>query len=197
MKDIKYVQDALKSGFILYGIDSPSYSSWSRNNSFYNLHWFKREITHEMMHVYQYNIGISPFVNIDLWFHEGLAEYISGGAFETIDNTEELAAWCNIEGHSNPISIHRVEDFPIDYRRSGEYYPTYHLAVSYLLDKRGFGKTLTEVKNMFHDLTSSGTSFENAFQTYMGISLNYFEEHYFELMTNFLNSTSTYTSKIN
>ena len=124
---------------------------------------------------------------------EGLAEYVSGGAFETIDNTSELNVWRYSAGHTNPISIHRVEDFPIDYRRSGEYYPAYHLAVSYLLDERGLGKTLADVKNMFHYLTSSGTSFENAFQIYMGISLNYFEEHYFELMTDFLNSTSTGT----
>ena len=71
--------------------------------------------------------------------------------------------------------------------RVGEYYPLFHLAVKYLLDDRGMGKNLSDVKNMFSLLAENETDFSEAFEIHMGISLSEFKESFFERMSTYLN----------
>jgi len=59
------------------------------------------------------------------------------------------------------------------------------LAVRYLLDKKGQRKTVSDVKRMYEAL-KNGDSFNDAFENNMGISVDYYEKHFFELIFNFL-----------
>jgi hypothetical protein len=63
------------------------------------------------------------------------------------------------------------------------------LAVRYLLDDAGLGKSYVDVKEMYHDMRST-VSFRESFEKFMGISIAYYEEHFFELIADFLNGSN-------
>jgi hypothetical protein len=144
-------------------------------------------VKHETVHLMQFFHGhIFEVVWVDQWFSEGLCEYVSG-QFElpVIRTMDQLNSWYNGSDHINPIKIHKNSDFPLPNSRFGEYYPVFEKAVEYLVDKKGLGKTLLDVKEMFVFLKNT-RDFELAFETYMGISLKYYEENFFDIMADFL-----------
>ena len=73
--------------------------------------------------------------------------------------------------------------------RIGEYYPMFRLAVRYLLDDAGQGKSFNDVKNMYIDMHST-VNFRSSFESYLGISVEYYENHFFELIATFLNQSN-------
>jgi hypothetical protein len=177
-------QLAFPLGFILYGMDSPAFSR--------SMGSFRRVIKHETMHVFQWLVGLTEKTSVgqpwpDVWFTEGIAEYISGGAFRPITTLWHLESWRAQPYHDNPIAIHDWSDFPdpIEAAGGGSYYPMFGLAVRYLLDERGHGKTYADVLSMFRELIET-QNFAYTFERHMGISLRDYEGDFFGLVTAFL-----------
>lgn len=177
-------QLAFPLGFFLYGPDSPVFLAWPE----YIQVRFRNEVKHETMHVLQWLLGLGGAQGDrwpEVWFTEGIAEHISGGAFDPVTSLAQVEQWRLPEDHTNPISIHEWADLPLPDARSGEYYPMFGLAVRYLLDENGRGKTILDVKAMFNDMLTT-RDFATSFETYMGMSVEYYEENFFSLIENFL-----------
>ena len=178
---------AFAYGFIIGALDSPVYQYWPD----WQKERYRNIVKHETMHVLQFLMGLT-YERLDLaerpdtWFTEGIAEYVSGGAAIPITDLDQVNEWLTYEDHINPISIHRWSDLPVPDARSGEYYPMFGLALAYLLDERGQGKTLPDVKRMYEELSRGGCFFTEAFEAHMGISVPYFETHFFQLITDYL-----------
>ena len=177
---------AFAYGFIIGALDSPVYHSWPD----WQRERYRNTVKHETMHVLQFFLGLT-YERLDLaerpetWFTEGIAEYVSGGAAIPVTDLDQVTEWQTDEDHINPISIHSWSDFPVSDARTGEYYPMFGLAVEYLLDERGQGKTLLDVKRMFEDLSRGGCFFTEAFEAHMGISVPYYESYFFSLITDY------------
>ncbi len=61
----------------------------------------------------------------------------------------------------------------------------FQLAVEFLLDDEGLGLSAVEARDLMIDATN-GIPFEEAFESRVGISLDDFEEGFFELMAAYL-----------
>lgn len=172
-------------GMIIYSLDSPR---WLADPHISIEEYFPRVLKHELMHVFQHllGLGLNGYDDWpDLWFHEGIAEYVTGGVHSRITTLEEVDSWFILEDHVNPISIHQWSDYPVPIERIGEYYPMYHLAVKYVLSKEGGRKKLIHVKKIYEAL-NNGNSFADAFETHIGMSLQYYEDNFYELISRIL-----------
>ncbi|MBN1779854.1 hypothetical protein JW948_01910 [bacterium] len=186
-KEYERGQLAFPYGYILNGQDSEYYASWPAvmKPRYY------RQMKHETVHVVQFLLGVLPNHNEpenepDRWFNEGLAETVSGGFFIPVTSRYELEQWKHGNGHINPVSVHRWEDLPISKYDVGEYYPVFGLAFRYLIDKKGLGKSMRDVRAMFSDLADRTTHFEVAFEKHMGIRLADYESSFFDRMAAYL-----------
>jgi len=177
-------------GMIIYSLDSPWWQNFEATSDppMSAEDCFHRVVKHELMHVFQHLLGLGldgyddwP----DVWFTEGIAEYVCCGTFTSFTSISDVNSWAASEDHINPISIHKFTDYPIPLERVGEYYPMFHLAVRYLLSDKGAGKKLSDVKLMYGALRN-GDSFTDAFETYMGMSLDYFEDNFYSLIPEIL-----------
>lgn len=181
IKNKTYNQYAYKYGFTLYGIDSPQFINWRVDNF-----WFRREIKHETMHVVQFLLGAErtggPYA--DTWFTEGIAEHTGGGIGDALDTVEKFDNWLSKSTHINPIKIHKWADFPVQYG-TAEYYPAFGLAVKYLFDKKGLGKTYNDAKNLLKEMNTLG-SFSKAFEKHFGITVDYFETNFIKIIREYL-----------
>ena len=61
----------------------------------------------------------------------------------------------------------------------------FQLAVEYLVDKNGHGKSFEDIKDLLLDV-SVGVSFETAFKNRSGISVKEYEMQFFDLMNDYL-----------
>ena len=127
---------------------------------------------------------------VGCWFTEGLAEAIGdGGVFQKIRCWPEVAAFRNRPDSVNPLTIRVIEEMPGwdgDFTETASvYYPMFGLAVGYLVDPRGLGRTYVDVKNMFRDI-GAGMDFGAAFEIHMGISLENYRENFYTLMQAYL-----------
>ncbi len=184
IKNARYDQAAFRHGFILYGLDAPSYQTWGWDDFRY-----RREVKHETVHVLSFKFGMDgryPGGASDTWFVEGIAEALSGGAFPAITTVHQWNQWQGVVDHRNPISIHRWSDMPVPYGRTGEYYPAFGLAVRYLMDV--LGKRAPEFKVLFGEILQ-GSSFARAFEKMCGMSLETFERDFPRLVADFLQPT--------
>lgn len=182
-KSLNIDQSAFAYGFFLYGQDS-EVSIYIGNDDFR----YRREVKHETMHAFQWVFGLTGtrgYGKPPTWFAEGIAEYISGGYFTPITTTDQLKEWIEGEGHSNPIYIRDPVEYPVPYEQTWEYYSIFNLAVRYLLDKQGHGRTFHDVRAMYADMLVSG-NFNSSFERTMGMSVSYYGEHFFELMNTFI-----------
>ena len=188
---------AFPVGFLLIALDSPIASSWYGGDQSKLRDWYQRTVKHETMHIMQWLFGLDWDSRLswsqrwgrtwpEFWFSEGIAEYISGGSFQPIETINQVNAWHEDPDHINPIRIHRSNDSPVPDSRIGEYYPMFGLAIRYLLDEKGLDKSFVDVKEIYWDMRNT-VSFRESFEKYMGISVMYYEEHFFELITDFLN----------
>ena len=100
----------------------------------------------------------------------------------------QLESWISqnqdIPRHGNPIEIHQTEDFPPD-ADWHPYYRFFELAMRYLLDIRGMGKSLQDVLHLFYDLRN-GILFPESFQNHFGISVSDFEDEFYGRMRTYL-----------
>jgi hypothetical protein len=145
-------------------------------------------LTHELTYVVQsLLIGDDNPALVDVWLTVGLAEAVSGGTaggrisdFEQMDELRQQYGWS-----LNPIKMHR-HDYPV---MEGiiyyYYYPMFQLAVEYLVDVNGYGKTFVDIKNLFLDV-SVGVPFQTAFENRLGMKVEEYELQFFDLMSHYL-----------
>jgi hypothetical protein len=179
---------AYEGGFVVPAWDA-SNDWWLADSVRYN-----NMVKHELMHVVQgLLIGPDyPLESPDAWFTEGIAEYMAGAVTDTITRWSQVEGWreahAGLSGLGNPIGVHRYEELPPEILQSGEaytYYPYFELAFRYLVDPAGGGKTLSDAKAIYFDIRS-GTSFADAFAAHMGMTVPYYEAHFFDLMKSYL-----------
>jgi hypothetical protein len=153
-------------------------------------------LKHELVHVAEAllkgrfvgDVAVGDPRRMPVWFSEGTAEAISGGstggAPRTLDRLDELIAEY---GRINPISW-RV-DIPFSDLAPGAYpnyyYPMAQLAVEYLLDPKGLGRSPEDLAAVMLDM-GNGVSFAAAFENHMGISEPDYEAQFFARMDTYL-----------
>jgi len=144
---------------------------------------------HELEHVFEFLIEGREVLGTEVWFKEGIAVHIGcmeSNIFKTVETVSELEAWISqnqkIPGQGNPIAIHH--DYPAGSNRD-QYYKYFELAVRYLLDSNGMGKSYQDVLNLFYDLRN-GISFSDSFENHFGISINDYEADFYDLMRSYL-----------
>jgi hypothetical protein len=149
---------------------------------------------HELTHIFEFLIEGREVLGTDVWFKEGIAVHVGcleNTGWQTIENLSELESWIsqnqNVPGQGNPIGIHQNEDFPPGADRH-QYYRFFELAMRYLLDRRGMGRSLSDVLNLFYDMRE-GISFPVSFRNNFGISLVDFENEFYDRMRAYLSST--------
>ncbi|UCE24461.1 MAG: hypothetical protein JSU74_14455 [Candidatus Zixiibacteriota bacterium] len=177
-------------GIILYSLDSRYWVDVdpATDPPILDIESFPRFFKHELMHVFQHLLGLGLDGYDDwpeVWFSEGIAEYVSGGTFFYFATMTDVNSWLAQADHVNPISIGSFQDYPVPLERVGEYYPMFHLAVRYLLSEEGNGKNLNDAKKLYEALRN-GDTFADAFETNMGVSPDYFEENFYDLLSQFL-----------
>lgn len=182
-KELEVRMQAFPFGVVLYDENHPVWRwSWDPTHQ----ENYRNTVKHELMHVVQFYLGAGtrgPWP--EDWFVDGIAEYISGGAFYHIDRWSQVEAWMADSRHLNPITIRLLaRDIPsgVD---AGTYYPMFGLAVEYLMDEKGGGKTPLDVKAMLQEM-GNGKDFRSAFAAHMGISVNHFRENFYDLIADFL-----------
>jgi hypothetical protein len=174
---------AFPYGFVLYDINHGAWeSSWApmRRMNYRNI------VKHELMHVVQFLLeaGVTgPWG--EAWFNEGIAEYVSGGSYYHIEDWQQVRDWRSDELHVNPLTIVRYWDEMPSGVDPGKYYPMFGLAVEYLLDAKGEGRSLVDVKSMLTEV-GQGSSFRSAFQAHMGISVESYQARFYDLIEGFL-----------
>jgi hypothetical protein len=141
---------------------------------------------HEIIHVIQMLIMGADEFALDLWFFEGLPEAMSGGtaggAIRGRDHLNDLTAEY---GRTNPISIKDYSQ-PVSPDVGENYdYPMFQLAVEYLVDAEGRGRSAADARDLMLDV-ADGASFETAFETRMAMGLRDFEIEFFDLMDGYL-----------
>lgn len=148
---------------------------------------FAPVLKHELIHVLQWLIAGRPDPNpVDVWFIEGLPEAMigggAGGAIRGLDQLDDLTA---DYGTISPISV--KTDSQIETPDAGEHfhYPMFQLAVEYLMDEDGYGRTPEDARDVLIDV-AEGASFEAAFEDRMGTSLSDYEREFFGLMEEYL-----------
>jgi len=87
--------------------------------------------------------------------------------------------------HVNPISLVRSTDAPVPDSRIGEYYPMFGLAVRYLLDEDGLGRSVLDVKELYLDMQTT-VDFRDSFERVMGLSVEDYEDQFYELVAEIL-----------
>lgn len=168
-------QNSKFNGFILYGLDSPEWGNMPQNDPDFYV-WYQRMVKHETVHVVEYYYTGAKGRTHE-WFNEGLAEHVSGGAFIPVTTWAQVEEWRQNPDHVNPITIYN--SYPVDWTRVGEYYPMFHLAVRYLLDPRGRGRTYRDVKALFRAIGDENLRFDEAFETHMGLVETEYEAHFY------------------
>jgi hypothetical protein len=186
--------EAFPIGFYFIALDSPGIADdWFGGDEVWLREWYRRTVKHECMHVMQWLFGLESNSGVpwpEYWFSEGIAEYISGGSFTPIETWDQVIAWLQDQDHINPVSVLRYNSSPVDQSRIGEYYPLFGLAVRYLLDEKGLGKTFLDVRAMYLDMNNT-KNFRISFERYMGITVEYYEENFFNLIADFLEELNT------
>ena len=150
-------------------------------------------VSHEMTHEFEFLIEGRESLGTEFWFKEGIAVHVGcleSPAFQKVESLSELEAWIsenkNVSGQGIPVKIHYISDFPAgaDWH---QYYRFFELAMRYLLDGKGFGKSYQDVLSVFYDL-QQGKSFPVSFENHFGISVSDYENEYYDRMRTYLSS---------
>lgn len=146
---------------------------------------------HELTHVFEFLIVGNEVLGTDVWFREGLAVHVGcmeSNVFKTIKSLAELESWISenqsISGNGNPIMIHQHSDFP-EGSEIHNYYRIFELAMRYIVDKNGMGKSYEDVLNLFYDIRDD-ILFPIAFSNNYGVSLEYYENNFYNLIRFYL-----------
>lgn len=188
--DVLWTGQSYRYGLIVHAPDSPRYAREGYTRALYD-----QLLRHELMHVLEYYLvgQRGTYESVQKWFHEGIATVMGGTPPSAIRSTATLHQWQQdmhaYPGMGNPIAIRTGADYPSaiqnDAVQLGRYYMAFELAVRYLLDPIGAGKTPADVKAMYLDIRN-GMSFDDAFQAHMGLSVESYETDFFSLMEQYL-----------
>lgn len=150
---------------------------------------FKHELTHE----FEFLIEGQCNLGTDVWFREAIAIYCGGG-FDYIQTVEDIENWIqeneDYPGKGNPIMIHVWDDFPEGADITGYYCKVFDITMKYLLDPVGLNKSIQDVLSLFYDVRN-GSSFGDAFENNFGLSLEIFEEEYYDRITAYLEALNS------
>jgi hypothetical protein len=152
------------------------------------------DLKHEMVHVVEAllkgnfvgDIPVGDPRRMPVWFSEGTAEVLgcfSVAAPRTLDEVNSLIAKY---GRINPIAW-RVDLPPSEVgdEYPKYYYPMAHLAVDYLLDADGLGRSPHDLAAVMLDM-GSGASFASAFEAHIGLSESEYEAQFWARMDAYL-----------
>jgi hypothetical protein len=134
------------------------------------------------------DVAVSDPRRMPTWFSEGTAEALSGGTTAGAPRTlDQIDGLISEYGRINPIAW-RV-DLPLSEwvldAYPYYYYPMAHLAVEYLLDPQGLGKSPEDLAAVMLDM-GENVSFAEAFENHIGISQSDYETQFFALMDGYL-----------
>lgn len=193
MNHTESVNWAYWGGFI-FTIRTDDISGWAYDYTVYTL-------THELVHILEFLIEGRAGLSSDVWFREGIATYsgcLYSPAYQRIETLGELESWItqnqNTPGQGNPVAIHSHSDLPEGANRH-EYFRMSELAVRYLVDQNGMGKTCQDVSGLFYDLRN-GISFSSSFESRFGMSLHDYEEEFFDRMRAYLSIGAAYQERM-
>lgn len=176
---------AYYGGLLIYSLDHPERTSFGHTEpEIYN-----PTLKHEVMHVVESLLKASNNPDlVDVWLTEGIAEAVSGGtAGGRITDLQKFNELRNQYGSWNPIAMHRYGYPKIEGIVYYYYYPMFQLAVEYLVDENGHGKTMNDVKDLLLDVRN-GVPFSTSFQNRFGMTLADYESQFFVLMNAYLPS---------
>jgi hypothetical protein len=189
--DVFWTGQSYRYGLIVHAPDSPRYIEEGYTRSLYT-----QLLTHELMHVIEYLlIGTEGnYYDTEKWFHEGVATFVAGPPPNQVRYSSEVEAWrlemSGLAGGGNPVSVETWYDFPQeivdDAAQVGRYYLFFELAFRYLVDPEGHGKTLLDIKNIYLDIRE-GLTFEETFENRLGMSVDYYETNFFDIIVEYLN----------
>lgn len=147
---------------------------------------FAPVIKHELVHVLQWLIAGPETRPVDTWFLEGLPEYVAGGtAGGAIKGHDELDDLTAQYGAESPIAYKTYEQITDPGAGERFNYPMFHLAVEYLMDDDGYGRSPVDARDVLIDV-AAGTPFEDAFEDRMGVRLVEYEREFFDRMDTYL-----------
>lgn len=188
--DVLWTGQSYRYGMIVHAPDSPRYIEEGYTRDLYT-----QLLTHELMHVTEYLLvgTAADYSDVEKWFHEGIATYVAGPPPNQVLDPSEVEQWqsemSDLAGQGNPISVETWSDYPTqvvnDPARLSQYYMFFELAFRYLIDPEGHGKTLSDVKNVYLDIRQ-GSTFEEAFESRLGMSVDYYETDFFDIILEYL-----------
>jgi hypothetical protein len=162
-----------------------------------DLDYIRTVLKHELVHVVESLLkGWDPNTGnplwVDVWFSEGMAEALTGGtaggAIRTLDQLNDLTAEY---GHRSPIAYKSDSQVVAGSNAVFYYdYPMSGLAVEYLIDPAGLGKTPEDLTRILLDMADD-VPFTNAFETHLGISVYDYGDRFFALMGDYLPQSDT------
>lgn len=181
---------SFRYGFIVHSPDSRRFSQAGYTRAIYD-----QLLRHELMHVVEYYLtGVRATTEAtEKWFHEGVAMVMGGEPPGQLRSLGALNQWRQrmvaYPGQGNPVLIKTWEDYPAAIRADAPslngYYLAFELAVRYLLDPAGLGKSLADVKAIYLALRG-GKPFSAAFEAQMGMSVEGYESDFWTLMEGYL-----------
>ncbi len=175
---------AYRDGIVIRALNSPLYTANYTFNS------WRRTLKHELFHVNEFLlIGDPKYQQANtVWLREGMATYVSGR--KTIVSINQLDSWQasqrNFTGGGNPIKINSFADLPSnDPNTVGAYYSFFELSARYLMDSKGNGSSVSDVKSFYSEL-GQGIPLDVAFANNFGLTLQQFQDQYWDLMREYL-----------
>jgi hypothetical protein len=180
---------AYYGGLIAWSLDHDKRST--------DLEEYRPVLKHELVHVFELLLkgrdtaNMPVNIRVQSWFSEGLAEAVTGGTSGgAIQGRDQLAVLTAKYGERNPIAYTTdgvLEEASASHPMIGfyYYYPMSQLAVEYLLDADGLGRSLPDVRDIFLDM-AKGAAFKTAFKDRMGVSIHEYENAFFDLMDGYL-----------
>lgn len=179
---------AYYAGVIIWSFDHEAADSPTE------LHYIRPILKHELVHVVEAllkgnfvgDIPVGDPRRMPVWFSEGMAEALRDGTDgDEVRSLDKMNHLIGKYGQINPISW-RVErpDFEAQ-AYNYYYYPMSQLAVEYLLDADGLGRSPEDLTGVMLDM-GEGKPFSVAFETHMGISESDYETQFFALMADYL-----------
>jgi hypothetical protein len=170
-------------GLLIFSLDHPERTQFGHTE----LDNYRRVVTHELMHVVEGLLkGTDNPDLVDVWLTEGIAEYMAGGtAGGSITSLAKLEDLVANYGELNPIAMHQYRYPDIEGIRFYYYYPMFELAVTYLLDPVGAGRTKSSIRDIYLD-ARDGKSFATTFEHHLGLGLVEYEDQFFHLIRAYL-----------
>ena len=187
---VLWMGNSFRYGFIVHSPDSNRYAEAGYYWSLYN-----QLLRHELMHVVEYYLTGKEegYTSVAKWFHEGMAMVMGGnppGAIRSVSARNQWrAAMATYPGQGNPIAVRIWTDYPEPLRSNAQalngYYLAFELAVRYLLDPDGLGRSPADVKGLYLSIRE-GSPFPAAFQKWMGLSVAAYQEEFWTRMEEYL-----------